>query len=405
MTEMMNARAEQALRLSEDMRNVRAEEARLQEKGFSHTITFTLENEDNKKVTALRAIVAARAFGGQLLECENVNETLVGAGGVWSENTLGQGGGQSELVLKGVTEAQLLPAIEYMYTGYAAVDNDNVYDLLGVSSKLQLPGLTALCSVFLKGRDDASTICRVLKEAHESHADELKKHCFSIIDRDTKKAFESPAFTDLPRDVLIELLTRDSLNIDEIDLFAAVMKWANVWKVREAEKADAGDADAAKAPLADTDSPAVPAAPAAAGGLGKTLSTVSEFLSSSVIDCVRFPLISPEHLRDVVQPALLVEPGKYCVSEALILEGYQHHALIKIGQASNVSERKTRRRTGSALHALSDSNGAVLEAILRAQSADSRTVYMYICTHTHTLTHSLSLSLTLTDKLRMQMYT
>jgi hypothetical protein len=44
-----------------------------------------------KFATALRAIVAARAFGGQLLDCENVNETLVGAGGVWSENTLGQG--------------------------------------------------------------------------------------------------------------------------------------------------------------------------------------------------------------------------------------------------------------------------------------------------------------------------
>ena len=34
----------------------------------------------------------------------------------------------------------------------------------------------------------------------------------------------SPAFEDLPRELLSELLARDKLNIDELDLFRAVME-------------------------------------------------------------------------------------------------------------------------------------------------------------------------------------
>jgi len=160
------------------------------------------------------------------------------------------------------------------------------------------------------------------------------------------------------------VLARDTLNIEELDLFRAVMKWgermrARLAAVKEAEAAnapaDAGGEDAAAATPASVD-------------MGEAL--------EGVIDGVRFPLISPEHLRDVVQPALQLTPNKYCVSEALILEAYQHHALIRIGQASNVSELKTRKRTGSAGSTLSSQGGAhapAQEALQRAKNADSRT--------------------------------
>jgi len=328
----MSVRAEHALQLSEDMKRARAEENRLKEE---QSITFTLADDNGTKITALRAIVAARAFGGQLLESDDVHDTLAGAGSVWSDNTLGQGGGKSELVLKGVKEAQLLLAIDYMYTGYAAVDKDNVYDLLGVSAKLQIPGLTALCSVFLKAQDDPSTICKVLKEASENQAEDLKKHCFSVIDRDTKAVVESPGFMDLPLEVVIELLQRDTLNIDELALFKAVIKWGIVWTRDEAqaEKASAGAADTEQA--ADASAPDAVASTQNAT-LGKTLSKASDQIRKrleSVIECVRFPLIAPDDLQSVVQPELEEETGKgKYVAEALILEGYQHHALVKIGQ-------------------------------------------------------------------------
>ena len=73
----------------------------------------------------------------------------------------------------------------------------------------------------------------------------------------------------------------------------------------------------------------------------------------------------------MVQPALQrpgEEAGRYCVPEVLVLQAYQHHALVRIGQPSNVPESQTRRRTGSAA-ALPDSSSnpaAATEAADRA---------------------------------------
>lgn len=96
-----------------------------------------------------------------------------------------------------------------------------------------------------------------------------------------------------------------------------------------------------------------------------------------VIDLVRFPLISPEDLRDAVQPALREEG--YKSAERLVLEGYQYHALVKIGQPHNLDPSKTRPRSSppprapepappaSAAPPSGPDQAAVGDAIVRAQ--------------------------------------
>ena len=155
--EMKTILSVEALRLSDDMKKVRAEEAVLQEKGGGqlHTITFTLAVDEGAQKTALRSIVAVRAFAGKLLGCDNATEALTGDG---KHPALGEGGGESELVLKDISSAQMELALDYIYTGSVAVDKDNCYPLLSTAQKMELPGLTALCSCFLKMPSECSVV-------------------------------------------------------------------------------------------------------------------------------------------------------------------------------------------------------------------------------------------------------
>ena len=374
---MQAARAEEALRLSSDMAKAREEELKLQGKG-EHVLTFTLAADGNAQVSALRAIVAARAFDGKLLGAENVSDALAGEGvDVAVGEVDGAAGGAAELVLRTISQQQMTSAITYMYTGDAAVDKSNAFELLEAAHKLQLPGLTALASSFLMSADECSpsSVCNVLSNAQQLGAADLAQHCYALIDRETKAAIESVGFEDLPREAVVQLLQRDRLTIDECDLFLAVIRWGQKEKKRL-------EAAAAAAPAPEPDAAGNDGGEAAgeggggAGGGGARPDLATAL--AGVIESVRFPLISPEKLRDIVQPAVLgPEEGTYLIPEALILEAYQHHALVRIGQVSNVAPHKTRPRKGPAIGAASGGGhgeaGVDPESLKRAIAAASRT--------------------------------
>jgi hypothetical protein len=330
---MQEVLAAEALRLSEDMQKAREEELLLRAKDPStHAIEFTVGDGSE---TALRAIVAARAFEGRLLGAvDSVTEALKDLPG----DVVDGEGGPGALKLKGVSVDGLKAAIDYMYTGCAPVAADNVYALLRIAKQLQLPGLRKICSCFLRSTEcSASSVCKVLTAAHECEAEDLKDYCFSnVIDRDTKAAIESPSFEEMPRELLKELLQRPTLNVDELQLFKAVMRWGAKEKKRLEEAA--AEASNAAPPDADAEGESAPATTAAAD---------MHAALKDVIDHVRFPLISPEVLQNDVQPTMLAEYGEAQIPERLILEAYQHHALIRIGHPSHIDTAKTTRRTGS----------------------------------------------------------
>lgn len=364
--------AEEATRLAEDMKKVRAEELRLHAKdgGEARPAALVLElTAADGTEKALRAIVAARAFDGKLLGAvDNVTEVLKDIAG----DVIDSAGGEGSLKLKNVNQANLRSAIDFMYTGSCQVDADNVYALLRTAKSLRLPGLQRICACFLKSSEcKASTVCKVLREAHECEAQELKDHCFkSVIDGDTQAVIDSSSFLELPRDLMTEFLQRPSLNVDELKLFDAVIEWGAREKKRLQDKAQASAASPSDAP-AEEDS--VPAEAAGAGAADMRTAL------QGVIDHVRFPLIPPEILQDKVYPKMQQVYEDAPLPEKLILEAYQHHALIRIGQPSKIEgTARTTRRTGSASHdgsnAPQGSAPAVdPEKLKRARAAASRT--------------------------------
>ena len=61
----------------------------------------------------------------------------------------------------------------------------------------------------------------------------LEKKCWDMIDLKTSEAIMSDAFSDISQSTLAEFLKRESLNVKEVDLFKAVVKWSEAECLRK----------------------------------------------------------------------------------------------------------------------------------------------------------------------------
>ena len=80
-------------------------------------------------------------------------------------------------------------------------------------------------------------------QAKEMGEDKVIESCWNVIDEDAEKFVESEAFKQVKHEFLREVLSRDSLNIEEEKLFQAVVVWA---KTKDAENSDEPNAKRAR---------------------------------------------------------------------------------------------------------------------------------------------------------------
>ena len=56
--------------------------------------------------------------------------------------------------------------------------------------------------------------------------DDLERNCLHVIDGSATAAFKSEAFTGITQATLEKIVRRDTLNIEEIDVYKACVNWA-----------------------------------------------------------------------------------------------------------------------------------------------------------------------------------
>ena len=89
-----------------------------------------------------------------------------------------------------------------------------------------IPSLTNRCILFLREHLDSSNIFCVLKHSKLIENKSLWRSCWKFIDKEAKDVLESSEFFEMDRSDLIELVKRNTMNIEEIELFTAINKWA-----------------------------------------------------------------------------------------------------------------------------------------------------------------------------------
>ena len=99
-------------------------------------------------------------------------------------------------------------------------------EVLYLAKKYMVPALADKCLEYLEDNVDPSNVFSVLPFGEKYEEKRLVSRCWEVIDKQTEEFVKSDGFATIERSLLELIITRDSLTIEEIELFKAVDLWA-----------------------------------------------------------------------------------------------------------------------------------------------------------------------------------
>ena len=133
----------------------------------------------------------------------------------------------------------LLELFRYMYSDEVNLNGSNVMGVLYLAKKYMLPSLADKCIKYLQDNLDPSNVFSVLPFAQKFEEKILVDRCWKVISKQTEEAVKSEGFETIDRSLLAAVVQRDTLTIEEIELFKAVEMWATKECERQAADEEA----------------------------------------------------------------------------------------------------------------------------------------------------------------------
>ena len=161
-------------------------------------------------------------------------------------------------------------------------------NIVYLATKYIIPSLMKKCVRFLRKKVTPESAFDVLTQAIHFCADDLEENCWNVIDMECGQALESEAFLKIEHTVLCELLSRETLNVKEVDLFSATMKWAQFQCAKQ--------------------------------GLKNSVESCRKILGNA-IDLVRFPTMALEDFASAVVHESKVLPQEDIINIFLLFSG------------------------------------------------------------------------------------
>lgn len=135
---------------------------------------------------------------------------------------------QSNVHIRHVSSAALSKIVEFAYTGCISINEQNVCELLLVSSMLQMFHVVDACCTFLKQQLHPSNVIGILNFASNSSCESLAQDAQSFLDNNIGEVFKHEEFLSLHPAKLLSLLQRDELNVQsETEIYDGVIRWMN----------------------------------------------------------------------------------------------------------------------------------------------------------------------------------
>ena len=120
----------------------------------------------------------------------------------------------------------LLEVFRYMYSDEVNLCGSTVMEILYLSKQYILPSLTEKCFQYLQDNLDPSNVFSILQSVKIYEEMNLVRDCWKVIDRQTGEAVKSDVFEAIDGPLLQAVVERDTLNIEEVELFKAIDLWA-----------------------------------------------------------------------------------------------------------------------------------------------------------------------------------
>jgi len=207
-------------------------------------------------------------------------------------------GSSSEII---ISDPHVLPSafvslVKYLYSGVIDLGPRNVLHILYVSKLYDIMSLVNKCREIVKGKISESDVLCVWDSALALGEEEIEKKCEDLFSVNTAEIIKETPVKGLSKEVMLKVVSCDNLNIEEIDLF----NFVNAWRLQLPEE-----------------------------GMMEHI--------NQIVTHIRFPLITPRHLTEYVDPTKLVDPE-------VLLEAFKYQAYP---EAFDKSKRQFQKRKKS----------------------------------------------------------
>ena len=120
----------------------------------------------------------------------------------------------------------LLELFRFMYSDEVNLSGSNVMEVFYLAKKYMVPSLVDKCSEYVQSNLHPSNVLIILPLAEKYDDKALVDRCWKVIDKQSEAVVTSDGFVTIQRSLLEAIISRDTLTLQEINLFKAVHLWA-----------------------------------------------------------------------------------------------------------------------------------------------------------------------------------
>ena len=136
-------------------------------------------------------------------------------------------GKNSVLHLLDAEEESLEEFLRFLYTDQCTLTPENAIKVMYLAKKYMITSLAQKCTEAIENCITPENAFAVLESAIQFDEKELETKCWDIVHLYTNEAVTSQHFNYISKGTLDSLLKCDTLNINESELFKAVLKWCD----------------------------------------------------------------------------------------------------------------------------------------------------------------------------------
>ena len=130
--------------------------------------------------------------------------------------------------LPDTNEESLEQFLRFLYTEDCTLTAGNVVAIMYLATKYILLSLNEKCVNFLLKNLNPENVLDVLPQATRFDEKELEKRCWECIETNISKIIASDSFNNISQATLASLLKREKLEIGDVELFQAILKWIDI---------------------------------------------------------------------------------------------------------------------------------------------------------------------------------
>ena len=134
---------------------------------------------------------------------------------------------ESEIYLSSINTKMLKMIFAFIYSGVVQIDSDECLGLLQAAHYFNMATLETKCGEILVSTSDDvyGSFSSMVTFAVEHQLDLLYKQCFEFMESNADKIINTLEFITLPLCMILAFVKSSNLEVREIDLFLAVVKW------------------------------------------------------------------------------------------------------------------------------------------------------------------------------------